>query len=138
VNRLIISCIAFGLLGGCSDEPEVVVVEPIESDEVAYEEAAPLAWDDNEDGILSREEYLSLSTNVQDAWDVDQDGSLSSDEFKVGWDRAGFADATGALSTLDEDDDGMIAQAEIFDGDLWDKWDVNGSGLLEPSEFPYY
>lgn len=138
VTRLLAACIALGLLSACSDEPETVVVDPIEEDEVDYAETEPAAWDGDGDGLLNQEEYSNLSDEAWARWDSGQDGSLAADEFATGWSEAGFTDAAGAFAAMDEDGDGIVAQEDFLGAALWNEWDSDDSGVLEPEEFAYY
>ena len=76
------------------------------------------AWDADQDGILSEEEFgTGFGENEAfDSWDADGDGLLSEDEFN-----------TGVFGSYDEDDSGAIEEPEfgdigddMGDGGFWD------------------
>ena len=127
-----------GLLSACSDEPEVVVVEPIEEDQVDYAQTETASWDADGDGLLNQEEFSTLRNTSWDAWDTNRDESLSREEFATGWTEAGFTDAASAFDALDRDGDGSVVQADFLSTALWERWDVDNSGVLEAGEFPHY
>ena len=137
--KYFIACIAAGLLSACSDEPDVVVVEGVEADEVTYGgDALASGWDVDRDGLLSQTEYLNLSNTSRGMWDNDRDGSLTLAEFEPGWTATGFTNASGAFAAMDEDGDGILTQADLLGPSIWERWDSDDSGVLETSEFPYY
>ena len=77
------------------------------------------AWDTDQDGILSEEEFgTGFGENEAfDTWDADDDGLLSEDEFNA-----------GVFGGYDEDESGAIEEPEF--GDIGDDmgeggfWDV--------------
>lgn len=138
MKRLIEAGVAAALLSACSDEPEVVVVEPPEESEVSYSEIEEESSNWGADGLLDRAEFSSVVGSGATAWDADQDGVLTEEEFSTGWTHAGLMDASAAFESFDADTSGGLSVVEMSDMAQWNHWDADDSGVLEAEEFPHY
>ena len=129
---------------GCErePEPEVVVVEPVEEDEVSYDNVTanekPAEWDANGDELLDRQEFSNLATGSWQEWDSDRNGALSETEFTSGWTGAGFSDADAAFGFANGDEDAELSAEEWSASSIWTQYDADTSGILEQDEFPYH
>jgi len=125
---------------GCSDEPEIVVVEPT-ADEALYDAASPPGerlWDTNADGLLDRGEYVTLNGQAFSNWDNDRDGSLTLEEFSEEWTALGFSRPIEAFRAFDNDGSNVLRQKDLFNAEQWETWDADNSGVLEATEFGFY
>lgn len=143
-RHMIHKLLAFGLgvavLAACSDEQEVVVVEPPEKSEVGYDDVSVTSsvWDADDDELLDQDEHAKVVGLAWSDWDEDADGRLTEPEFQGGWAQAGFKDAAAAFEDLDRDGNAEVSEAEWSASSAWNEWDADESGILEPTEFPYY
>lgn len=128
-----------GTLAACSEEPEVVQVDPVEPEEVAYgiDDADVLGWDGDGDGLLDRGEFAGLTQDSWAGWDADGNSILSAEEFREGWLEAGFAEPETAFNEFDDNGDGELVQAE-FDENRLSERDSNEDGVLDKKEFAFY
>lgn len=92
-------------------------------------------WDSDEDGYISKEEYVAGSTawggeytENFPAWDTDEDGQLDDNEFAAGMDE------TGLYDSWDVDGEGYLTEQEFSDG-LFNTLDANEDGYLTDGEF---
>ena len=129
------------LIPACSDEPDVVVVEPIRDEEVSFPtegESEQSGWDADGDGLLGRGEFLTFGGMAFSRWDNDRDGSLTREEFASAWTDAGFSNPEEAFRFLDDDGSEVLRQRDLFNLQQWEQWDKDGSGILEEQEFSFY
>jgi hypothetical protein len=144
ITRLLALGLGSLMIVACESEPEpeIVVVEPPEKDEVSYDNIdaneGVEEWDVDGDRLLDRQEFVSLVAVSWQDWDTDRNRVLSDDEFQSGWTGAGFSDAEGAFELVDTDDDAEVSAEEWSESSPWSEFDGDTSGTLEPQEFDYY
>ena len=135
------SAVSALFLSACADEPEVAEIEETAYNEDAVTpmtETAAYDWDTNDDGIFQEAEYTSWGDQGLTGWDTDGDGQLTAEEFNSGWTMAGFTQPDTVFTAWDDNNDGFLADDELFDDEEWTEWDANGNGVLEETEFGYY
>ncbi|WP_164549718.1 hypothetical protein [Altericroceibacterium xinjiangense] len=139
---VVISIVACAMLAACESEPQVVAVEGVEQSEVDYSVADNQdelsRWDVDADGQLSQTEYGSVGSLAGHAWNTDDNPGLGPEEFASGWTRVGWTNPQAAFAAFDDDGDGILQAAELFDQEEWTEWDTDSSGKLEFGEFSYY
>lgn len=144
ITRLLALGLGSLMIVACESEPEpeIVVVEPPEKDEVSYDNIdaneGVEEWDVDGDRLLDRREFVNLVTVSWENWDTDRNSALSDTEFQSGWTGAGFSDAEGAFELVDTDDDAEVSAVEWSETSPWSEFDGDASGTLELSEFPHY
>ncbi len=84
-----------------------------------YESDDFVAWDLDDDGYLSADEF---DEGIYATWDLDDDGVIAENEF-----------AGSDFRLWDVDGDGYIEDDE-FDA-IYATWDLDGDGVLDDDEF---
>lgn len=144
MTRLLALGLGSLMIVGCESEPEpeIVVVEPPEKDEVSYDNIdaneGVAEWDVDSDGLLDQEEHANIVKIAWNEWDVDGNARLTEQEFQSGWIDAGFTDPFAAFGDLDVDENAEVLESEWSASSGWAQWDADENGTLELSEFPHY
>lgn len=90
----------------------------------------------NNDGSISRDEFLTVRSASFSRIDMDTSGGLTVSEFQTILSDRVSRFAGRAFSRVDADGDGVITQAE-WDAnppEIFDRADKNGDGVLSPAE----
>jgi predicted small secreted protein len=92
--------------------------------------------DRDNDGRISRAEWVGYGGSAFAAWDVNGNGRIGQGEFANCWYGGGFANAYNranwrpAFDALDLNADGVITGGEFFSAGAWMRLDPSGTGYI--------
>ena len=94
----------------------------------------PASADVFDDGIFETSEYSAFGDTFG-VWDDNDDGLLSSNEFGDGWMKVGFSDSDGAFGAFDDNRNGFIEENEFFGDDEFGIMDADRDGAIGSDEW---
>jgi hypothetical protein len=84
-------------------------------------------WDNDEDGLLSDEEFATIYSTSDIFDDTDGDGMASYEEISVGY------MSQEEFTSEDMDGDGRLTEDQLMDA-IRASWDTNADGMLDAEE----
>ena len=142
MRKLIVTLAAStALLAGCATVRGVA--QDIESVAVAFDPARTYAVcgthgmiDVNNDGRISRAEWIAFGGASFAAWDTNRNGRIGQGEFANCWYAGGFAATYNqanwrpAFAALDLNADRWVYPDEFFSASAWARLDPNNTGVI--------
>lgn len=92
--------------------------------------------DQNDDGVITREEFLITRLVMFEKVDADKSGGLTPTEFETALNERVSRFAKRAFKTVDANNDGIVSEAEwkAHPTTAFDKVDANKDGILTADE----
>lgn len=141
MRKLLIPLLATTMIAGCNTLQGVA--QDIESVAQAFDPARTYTVcgthgliDRNNDGRISRTEWVGYGGTAFAAWDLNRNGRIGQGEFANCWYGGGFAATYNranwrpAFAALDLNRDGVIIPAEFFSASAWARLDPRGTGYI--------